>query len=250
MNKAAKKLEGEHDFRNFCKMDVSNGVVQFKRAIASFVIKKGSILPKGQENVQIINCDESSMDGYEMCEAVICGSAFLWHQVRCMMSVILMVGQRLETPEIIDWLLDVKNCPQRPQYNMALEFPLVLYDCVFEDIPWVYEPAVLQSVYKHLQHLWSVHGIRATMLRDLINLVNDVPVSGNDDSLCSSATSVKLSQYNQSGFLILGENCKTHKLLKKRAMCESFEQKLENVNSKRVKKGKELLAPKVTEIKT
>ena len=50
-------------------------------------------------------------------------------------------------------------------------------------------------------------------------------------------------QSNQSSFLVPGENIKTHKLLKKRAVCESFEQKLENINSKRRKKGKELLKP-------
>ncbi len=33
MKKAAQKFKGEHDFRNFCCMDVANGVVQFFRRI-------------------------------------------------------------------------------------------------------------------------------------------------------------------------------------------------------------------------
>lgn len=33
MEEAAKLLEGEHDFRNLCKMDVGNGVVQFRRRV-------------------------------------------------------------------------------------------------------------------------------------------------------------------------------------------------------------------------
>lgn len=33
MNEAATKLIGEHDFRNLCKMDVGNGVVNFTRKI-------------------------------------------------------------------------------------------------------------------------------------------------------------------------------------------------------------------------
>lgn len=33
MSEAADKLIGEHDFRNFCKMDVGNGVVNFVRRI-------------------------------------------------------------------------------------------------------------------------------------------------------------------------------------------------------------------------
>jgi tRNA pseudouridine38/39 synthase len=33
MLEAAQKLVGEHDYRNFCKMDVGNGVVTFVRRI-------------------------------------------------------------------------------------------------------------------------------------------------------------------------------------------------------------------------
>ena len=35
MNEAAKRLVGEHDFRNLCKADVRNGVKHFVRNIQS-----------------------------------------------------------------------------------------------------------------------------------------------------------------------------------------------------------------------
>ena len=35
MRNAAQRLHGEHDFRNFCKMDVGNGVVNYMRNIMS-----------------------------------------------------------------------------------------------------------------------------------------------------------------------------------------------------------------------
>ena len=35
MNNAAQKLVGEHDYRNLCKMDVGNGVVNYTRRIIS-----------------------------------------------------------------------------------------------------------------------------------------------------------------------------------------------------------------------
>ena len=35
MDEAAKKLIGEHDYRNLCKMDVANGVTNFTRKILS-----------------------------------------------------------------------------------------------------------------------------------------------------------------------------------------------------------------------
>lgn len=33
MDKAAKYVIGNHDFRNICKMDVANGVINFKRTV-------------------------------------------------------------------------------------------------------------------------------------------------------------------------------------------------------------------------
>ena len=35
MRAAANELEGQHDFRNLCKMDVANGVTNFTRKILS-----------------------------------------------------------------------------------------------------------------------------------------------------------------------------------------------------------------------
>jgi tRNA pseudouridine38/39 synthase len=59
------------------------------------------------------------------------GSAFLWHQVRHMVAILFLVGQRLEKPSIVAELLDVEKNPRRPTYEMASDTPLVLWDCVF-----------------------------------------------------------------------------------------------------------------------
>lgn len=40
--------------------------------------------------------------------------------------------------QIIDELLDVSKNPCKPQYSMAAEYPLVLYDCGFDGIKWIY----------------------------------------------------------------------------------------------------------------
>lgn len=39
MRKAARKLQGEHDYRNFCKMDINNGVTNYTRRIMSFTVE-------------------------------------------------------------------------------------------------------------------------------------------------------------------------------------------------------------------
>lgn len=38
MDRAASFLVGTHDYRNFCKMDVANGVIEFVRRIDKFEI--------------------------------------------------------------------------------------------------------------------------------------------------------------------------------------------------------------------
>jgi tRNA pseudouridine38/39 synthase len=40
---------------------------------------------------------------------VIRGSAFLWHQVRCMMSVLFMIGRQDDDESVIDLLFDVET---------------------------------------------------------------------------------------------------------------------------------------------
>lgn len=67
------------------------------------------------------------------------GSAFLWHQVRCMVQVLFLVGQNLEEPKVIDELLDIDKNPGKPQYEIASEIPLVLCECGYDDLKWKYE---------------------------------------------------------------------------------------------------------------
>ncbi|XP_044176009.1 tRNA pseudouridine(38/39) synthase-like [Acropora millepora] len=106
----------------------------------------------------------------------ICGSAFLWHQVRCMVAVLLMIGQNLENTEVIDWMLDIKQCPRRPQYNMASEIPLVLYDCAYEKFSWQHETGILGSLIKEFQGQWTSHAVKTTMLQSLINSFENSPM--------------------------------------------------------------------------
>lgn len=117
MKEAAAKYEGRHDFRNLCKLDGSKQIVNHVREIIS-----SKIIPhETDENYVIFDLK---------------GLAFLWHQVRCMVAILLMVGQKLEKPSLIDELLDVERNPQRPAYAMAHDVPLVLYDCEFPEMEW------------------------------------------------------------------------------------------------------------------
>lgn len=85
-------------------------------------------------------------DGPKVYAFAVHGTAFLWHQVRCMVAILFLVGQGLEKPEIVDDLFDIEKNPGRPHYEMADDAPLVLWDCIFpgeSDFPgtkmeWIY----------------------------------------------------------------------------------------------------------------
>ncbi|XP_052621049.1 uncharacterized protein LOC122194785 [Lactuca sativa] len=133
MESSCKRLIGEHDFRNFCKMDAAN-VHNYKRRITSF---------------DICHCNGSD----ELWFMRIKGSAFLWHQVRCMVAVLFLIGQGLESPDVVDALLDVKKTPRKPQYKMAPEIPLVLRSCKFEGLNFMCSSGTTFLVSKRVNDL-------------------------------------------------------------------------------------------------
>jgi tRNA pseudouridine38/39 synthase len=57
-------------------------------------------------------------------------------------------------------LLDVETCTRKPQYNMASEIPLVLYDCGFEDLRWRMDPHTYQRVLDCLFAQWEDKALR------------------------------------------------------------------------------------------
>ncbi|KAJ6835445.1 tRNA pseudouridine(38/39) synthase isoform X2 [Iris pallida] len=133
MQNAAEKFIGVHDYRNFCKMDAVN-VKNYKRQITNFTIS---------------SCYQRS-DADELWAMTIRGSAFLWHQVRCMVAVLFMIGQGLESPNVLDELLDIKKTPRKPQYIMAPELPLILCFCEFEDVNFICSSDSRRALHEHL----------------------------------------------------------------------------------------------------
>ena len=145
MQEAAKKLEGLHDFRNFCKIDPSKQITSFQRRIFHASIEPMSV---AEEPGAFLNLPPFSSTNGSASDAMstdivrspelysfeVRGSAFLWHQVRHMVAILFLVGQGYEDPGVVDALLDVGKMPGRPMYDMASDTPLVLLDCVFPDL--------------------------------------------------------------------------------------------------------------------
>ncbi|XP_058096580.1 uncharacterized protein LOC131242151 isoform X2 [Magnolia sinica] len=152
MEIASKKLIGEHDFRNFCKMDAVN-VHNYRRRITSF---------------EISSCNERS-DGNGVWAMTIKGSAFLWHQVRCMVAVLFMIGQGLESPRVIDVLLDTNRTPRKPQFVMASELPLVLQSCEFKGLDFICSSGARRTLHEHLKSEFQTCMLQATIFDEALS---------------------------------------------------------------------------------
>ncbi|XP_038062053.1 tRNA pseudouridine(38/39) synthase-like isoform X2 [Patiria miniata] len=227
MQEAAQKLVGDHDFRNFCKMDVGNGVVNFWRTIIS---------------IDITPLDNGEV-GYQMHELTVIGQAFLYHQVRCMAAILFLIGQHKEQPEIIDRFLDIKAQPCKPQYSMASEYPLVLYDCAYKDIQWIYEKGDQDHNISRLQCMWTQQAVRAVTLKRMLDGLNIVPVPAKQTDQNQEASNAEItatrpwhavhpSIINQAAFLLLGTASKSHKPLLDRPVCESLEDRIKHFAKK------------------
>lgn len=165
MREAAHKFVGLHDFRNFCKVDESKQIENFNRRIFHADIEE---LESSQNPVGYVG--KPGFQQYESPDATarqqfpdnsiklqtstptiytftLHGSAFLWHQVRHMVAVLFLVGQGLEKPSLVDDLLNIGSNPCKPQYEMADDAPLVLWDCIFSQEESGNREAALEWVY-------------------------------------------------------------------------------------------------------
>jgi len=148
---AASRLVGEHDFRNFCKLDGSKQIERYGRRIDRTEI---SVLRKGDK------IRDGTVHLGDLYVLDLTGSAFLWHQVRHIMAILFLIGHGLEPPSVIDALLNtnpenphpdssVPLVQARPIYEMAAGLPLILWDCGFDetDVQWRAEDASMDEGY-------------------------------------------------------------------------------------------------------
>lgn len=127
MRTAAESLIGEHDFRNFCKLDGSKQILNHSRRVIRAWFEE--------------NPNEEGLKGDGAVVFNLIGTAFLWHQVRHIIAALLLVGSKLEDVSLIKDLLDVEKNPSKPNYVMGDPLPLTLYECGYEEsdnLDWRY----------------------------------------------------------------------------------------------------------------
>ena len=184
MRDAARRFEGTHDFRNLCKMDARN-VHNYVRTVYRCTVvdaddtedwdrggaERGLNGAVGFSAVgsQAGKC-RSSGSPPRLCYVLVEGSAFLWHQVRCMAAVLFLIGLRRETPDVVDALLDPRRFQNgKPQYEMAPDAPLVLWRCGFarDALRLTASPAARAHMQVHAAQHAAAHLKRAAVWAEL-----------------------------------------------------------------------------------
>ncbi|PVU95082.1 hypothetical protein BB561_002067 [Smittium simulii] len=195
MQESARKYIGTHDFRNFCKLDLSKNIQSFERTILESEIEPINIgsqyYPTDiSESLQFTNPKLDSgllINTHGLTEWYqfrVKGTAFLWHQVRCLVSFLFLIGQKLETPDIIDKMLDITIVDGKPEYQMGSDSPLILDSCEFPDsnLNWIYYESEtnlsrLYGLTSELTSQWIDNYIKAGFSFILLNKLLDLPTT-------------------------------------------------------------------------
>jgi tRNA pseudouridine38/39 synthase len=242
MQDAAKRFEGLHDFRNFCKVDGSKQISDYRRRIFRSEIRAltSEEMPAAYVSGSLFRetngASESSTHLASLQPDIyifdLQGSAFLWHQVRHMVAVLFLVGQGLEAPAIVDDLLNVADCAEKPHYEMADETPLVLWNCTFpregddplhDSLDWRYVGGVapvagqrasssvkfgLGGAIDEIWSLWRAAKMDEVLRGTLLNLIASQPdLFTRDPSLDLG----KMGQRKHSQKVFLGGNVPAYK---------------------------------------
>ncbi|CAG0894943.1 unnamed protein product [Darwinula stevensoni] len=195
-------------------MFVTTGdVLTYTRKISSVTLD----LTKGTE-------DSDQQSPYDLFVLTIEGQGFLWHQIRCIVAILLLIGEGKEDSSVIQELLDISKNPCKPVYAMAHELPLCLFDAQFDGLEWQFDELALKTVILELQEAWARHAIKAEMIRSMLgHLEPQLPKS------------VK----GQASWLQTGVLPRNYTPLLQRQKCESLETRIACVNERKKQKLRE-----------
>jgi tRNA pseudouridine38/39 synthase len=223
MQSASKYLIGTKDFRNLCSFDLKNGVTNHVRTIYSVSI--GPAMSKTFSDNQ-----------YSFYELIIVGKGFLYHQIRCIMTILFLVARKKEHPEVVRDMLDITRCPARPRYCPASPLPLGLFNCKYlpEDLKeWQYNLKTLSNVFKQLKKLWWTYKTKTVMIeRALFDIEQKLDLCEMNDGKEGSLSTE--SRMNWKDFGLEHDNMSDTKYtpLLERPCEDSLERKLEIMESK------------------
>lgn len=165
-------------------MDVEK-VYNFERVIhdAKLMIITKDENSSGDEVKEVLQSHRATSLNHgdkDLCYVQIHGQAFLWHQIRCIMEVLFMIGNGLEPPAVITELFNIEKYPGKPAYNLAPERPLVLDNCGYPNLQVGYSVQNIWTVSCQLEQQWEDLVLAASRIRNGINTFRDVAVLRED----------------------------------------------------------------------
>lgn len=172
MRAAAYSFIGVHKMTNFCKKSRKKDTPNLHRSIYSV-----SIFPLHPQLEQ----DHP----LQLFVIEITASGFLWHQIRCMMTILFYVAKGQEEPSIIKKLLNTVQV-KKPQYEFASGLPLCLYNATFKEqtFQWNFDEKVMRKTLSKLQKIASENLIKSQMTHSMIKDIakefqQDIPANND-----------------------------------------------------------------------
>lgn len=107
-----------------------------------------------------------------------------------------MVGKELESPTIVHDLLDIGKVGSKPQYSMASDHPLLLYGCLYEDLPFNRSRQGLDSIRMEISSEISRYAHMMT--------------GGFSPHSCSESCYESLQLVNKGHFIVEHERSRGH----------------------------------------
>ena len=231
MQDAASRLVGYNDHRNFCKMDCIN-VWNFKREILSCRIFEANPLLRFPNEKKTADKDRRVF-AFE-----VRGRGFLWHQVRCLIAVLLNVGQRLEKPEVVDSLLDSEFVKKgKPLYALAPAYPLLFYHCEFEGLKWRRTPCASRGIRKTLEERWCRTVVELASIQTQIDFLGQ-PKDAYEVLFDRTQTSDYTHDYGER----FGSLKAKHRPLMSREREKTYEERIDGLCGKPLKRFKQNIA--------
>jgi len=193
MTRGLEFMTGRHDFRNLCKMNCEE-VDNFERVVVYAKIVTACTSNDGSPYADYSAADDHGKqvddgdgdgeddDRYrQICYFEIQGQAFLWHQIRCIASVLFMIGKRLESPEVVQELLDIEKNPAKPFYPFAPDLPLVLHRCEYGNLRFGHSVDNLWRTCCDLESKWEELVLAAERLKNGVVSMRDEAEVHKDD---------------------------------------------------------------------
>lgn len=165
------------------------------------------------------------------------GSAFLWHMIRCIVAILMLIGQEKEAPEIILDLMDVEKNAKKPQYSLASEIPLNLFKCDYkEDQPedgqfnmellnkWEFDETTLKDVIVDLQEHWCTETVKSSMIYEMLRVLREEFATRFPDHPTIKSQVNSLNKDNKR---------KEYQKLHDRQKCSTLEDRIDHYTKKR-----------------